>query len=68
MSAWEAATDGVTPKTNAERKKYWRYWADYASTAGINPFLDKSVPPMERDLIAGAFAARVRTGSYGRGN
>ena len=57
MSAWQAAANDVTLKTHAERKKYWGYWADYASTAGINPFLDKSVPPMERDLIAGAFAA-----------
>ena len=34
----------------------------------INPFLDKSVPPDEREIITGAFSAWVRTGSYRRGN
>jgi len=35
----------------------------------INPFLHpNSVPPLERDIIAGAFAARVRSGQYGRRN
>ena len=68
LSAWEAAANGITPKTNSKRHKYWNHWANYATATGINPFLDKSVPPEERDIIAGAFAAWVRTGSYGRGN
>ena len=68
LSTWGAATNGVTPKTHAAREKYWRHWSLYAATTGINQFLEKSVPPMERDIIAGAFAARVRTGSYGWGN
>ena len=49
------------------RKKYWSLWGKYASLAGISPYLDKTVPPIERDLVAGAFSARVRTGEYGRG-
>ena len=68
LYAWGVATNGVTPKTHVDREKYWRYWSQYANTTGINPFLDKSVPPMGRDIIAGAFAARVGTGSYGGGN
>ena len=68
LSAWGAATNGFTPKTHAAREKYWRHWLQYTTTTGINPFLDKSVPPMEPDIIAGAFAAQVRTGSYGGGN
>lgn len=35
---------------------------------GISPFLDKSVPLNERDIITEDFSARVRTGSYGKGN
>ena len=69
LSAWRAAANGVTAQTNAEHAKYWRHWSSYATAAGINPFLHPStVSPLERDIIAGAFAARVRTGEYGRGN
>ena len=68
LSGWEAAANGATPKTNAERQKYWDHWSKYATATGINPFLDKSVPPEERDIIAGEFATQVRTVSYGRGN
>ena len=69
MSAWGAAANGITAQTNAEHKKYWRHWVRYANSTGIDPFLNPTtVPPIERDIIAGAFAARVRTGRYGRGN
>ena len=67
LSAGEAAAHGVTVKTNATRQKYWRCWERYATTAGIDPFLD-SVLPLERDIITGAFAARVRTEDFGKGN
>ena len=67
LSAWQAASDGVTAQTNATRKKYWALWEKYASTAGISPCLDKTVSPIKRDLVTGAFAARVRTSEYGRG-
>ena len=68
LSEWEAAANGVTPKTNVDRQKYWNQWTNYSTATGINPFLEKSVPPDERDIVAGEFAARVRTGRYGRGN
>ena len=68
LSVWEAAVNGVTANTNADRQKYWLHWERYASTAQIKPFLDPSVPPLERDIVAGSFADRVRTGKYGRGN
>ena len=67
LSAGEAATNGFTAKTNANRQKYWRHWANYATTAGIDPFLHL-VPPLERDIITGAFAARVRAGQFGNGH
>ena len=68
MSAWESAANGVNPKTNTERQKYRNHWKNYTTVTGINPFLDKSVPPDKREIIAGVFAAWARTGSYGRGN
>lgn len=67
LSAGEAAAHGVTVKTNATRQKYWRCWEQYAGMAGVDPFL-QHVDPMERDIITGAFAARVRTGQYGNGS
>ena len=69
LSAWRAAANGVTTKTSRERTRYWRHWCAYAKSTNIDPYLNpNSVPPLERDIIAGAFAARVRTGEYGRGN
>ena len=69
LSAWEAAADGVTVATNAGHKKYWKLWSAYKASATIDPFLDPAtVPPRERDIIAGAFATGVRTGRYGQGN
>ena len=65
---WEATYNYVTTNTNIDRKKYWLHWERYASIAQINPFLDTSVPPLERDISARVFAARVRTGKCGRGN
>ena len=34
----------------------------------LTRFSAPSVPPLERDLVTGAFAARVRTGKYGNGD
>ena len=68
LSAWEAAANGVTAKTNPDRQKYWPHWKRYASTAQINLFLDPYIPPLECDIFAGAFAARVRMENYGRVN
>lgn len=69
VAAWQAASTGVTPRTNTERQKYWRHWTAYARTTGTDPYLNPTtVPPLERDLVTAAFAARVRTGRYGRGN
>ena len=51
LPEWEAVVNGFTFKTNTDRQKYWLHWEDYASTTKINPFLNKSVPPIERDII-----------------
>ena len=68
FSAWGAAANGVTPKTHASWQKYWGHWVQYATRAGIDPFLGPTVAPIERDIVTGAFAARVRSGSYGLGH
>ena len=68
LSVWKVAFNGVTPKTNIERENYWDHWHKYAASICISPFINKTVPPLERDIIKGTFAARVRVGDYGRGN
>jgi hypothetical protein len=66
MSAWRAVTNGVVAKTAKDRSKYWKHWSQYASLCRVDPFLN-NVPAIERDIVLTAFAARVRTGAYGRG-
>ena len=68
LFAWEAAANGVTAKKNSYRQTYWLHWEQYASTTKIDPFLNKYVPPLERNIIVGAFDAQVRKGRYVRGN
>ena len=67
MSAWRAVTNGIVAKTAKGHSKYWGHWAKYASICGTDPFL-KNVPAIERDIVLTAFAARVRSGIYGRGS
>ena len=68
LSAWEASDNGVTAKTNTDSRKYCLQWERYASTSQTNPLLDPSVPPLERDIVAGAFSDQDRMKKYGRGN
>ena len=69
LSVWEDSANGFTAATNAGHKKYWNIWSAYAASAKIYPYLEPvTVPPCKRDIIAGAFAAGVRTSRYGRGN
>ena len=66
LLARQAAANGVTAKTNTTRQKYWQHWTAFAQAAGVNPLLS-NVPPIERDVVTGAFAARVRSGHFGNG-
>ena len=66
MSAWAAIANGITPKATQTREKYWQHWANYATRCGVDPFL-QDTPPLTRDIVINAFAARVRTGTFGRG-
>jgi len=67
MSAWDAIDNGVVAQTTRDRKKYWSHWSRYAAAFRCNEFLT-DVSPIERDIIVTAFAARVKSGFYGRGN
>ena len=67
MSGGHAAANGVTAKTNTTRQKYWKHWSAFPRSARVNPFLN-GVPPLERDLVATAFAAWVRSGRFGNGD
>ena len=66
LSAWRASTLGVTPQTTKTREKYWNHWRQYAAQCHIDPWLTNT-SPLERDITINAFAARVRSGFYGRG-
>ena len=66
MLAWERIDSGVVAATAKSRIRYWNKWQSYASLFRIDPFL-QNVPPLERDIVVTAFAARVRSGYYGRG-
>ena len=65
VSSWRAINNGVVVKTARDRHKYWGHWVRYASLCKVDPFLD-NIPSGEKDIILAAFAARVRTGTYGR--
>jgi hypothetical protein len=66
VSSWRAINNGVVVKTSRDRHKYWGHWARYASLCKVDPFLE-NIPNGEKDIILAAFAARVRSGTYGRG-
>jgi hypothetical protein len=53
--------------TTRTREKYWQHWLGYTTSIKIDPLLSKT-DPLIRDLVLTAFAARVRSGHYGRGN
>ena len=67
LSAWRAIDAGTTPTTAKTREKYWAAWCRYCSKWNQDPYL-QGLEPLEATIIVSAFAARVRTGFYGRGN
>ena len=66
VSAGEAIDLGVVAATTKAREKYWQKWCQYAKKVKVDPLL-QSTHPLIRDLVLTAFAARVRTGFYGKG-
>ena len=49
------------------RQKYWSRWSEYCSSFRIDPFLQEATK-LEQIVLTTGFAARVRTGAYGRGD
>ena len=67
MSAWEAINNGVVDDNNKTRQKYWKHWTQYTHNFGVDPYL-ASCTNVQQVIIITAFAARVRTGYYGKGH
>ena len=67
LSAWEAIGNGVVDDNNKTHKKYWNYWKQYTKQFEVDPFL-ATCTNIQQIIIITAFAARVRTGYYGKGH
>jgi hypothetical protein len=66
MSAWRTIANGVVAANSKKREKYWRHWEQYCKAFNKHPHLT-DCSPTQQILILTAFAARVRTGYYGKG-
>ena len=67
ISAWKAIDNGVVEQNNRERAKYWKHWTAYTQNFNKHPFLH-DCSESEIIIILTAFAAKVRTGVFGRNN
>ena len=56
---------GRMEATAKNRQKYWDRWVAYVAPLGMDPYLQKTAHVHNARLLSG-FAARVRTGAYGR--
>ena len=59
MSMWEAAANGINPKKNIERQKYWNHWKTtlqpQASTHSLtSQFLLTNVKLLQENLLLGS--------------
>ena len=52
-------------ETTKTREKYWDRWVSYIAPMGVDPYLQKTNYVLTARLLTG-FAARVRSGAYGR--
>jgi hypothetical protein len=66
LSAWRAINNGVVAKNSQRREKYWGHWEQYCEAYNKHPHLTDCTSS-EQIVIITAFAARVRTGYYGKG-
>jgi hypothetical protein len=67
FTAWDAIDNGVVAQNNRTREKYWSHWRSYCANVYQDPFL-QHLTPNQQVLLLTAFAARVRSGHYGKGN
>ena len=65
--AWKAIDNGVVDENNMTREKYWQHWREYRKMFQTDPYLEQCTN-IQKIIIITAFAARVRTGYYGKGN
>lgn len=56
---------GRMEETTKDREKYWARWIAYVAPLGMDPYLQKTTF-MHRTRLLSGFAARVRSGAYGR--
>lgn len=66
LAAGHAIELGVVAATTKTRKRYWRHWCRYTAALFVDPLL-QNTDPIIRDTVLTGFAARVRTGHYGKG-
>jgi hypothetical protein len=57
---------GRMEETTKKRKAYWKRWVTYVLPLGVDPYLQQT-PHKHRVRALSGFAARVRSGAYGRG-
>ena len=67
LAAWEAIGHGIVAATTQQRQRYWTHWVRYTNLFGINRYLGGCANNTEKNVVITAFAARVRTGYFGRG-
>jgi hypothetical protein len=64
----EGYRNGRVAATTQTRDKYWREWKAYVKPLGVDPYLQKATTThATKCRMLSGFAARVRTGKYGRG-
>ncbi len=52
--------------TTESRRKYWSRWKAYVAPLGVDPYLQNTAFALKARVLSG-YAARVRSGYYGRG-
>ncbi len=57
---------GRLEKTSSKRETHWRRWSSYVLPLGLDPYLQETPYTLRIRALSG-FAARVRSGTYGRG-
>ena len=65
FDAARTALDAATVDT-AVRATSWRWWQHYCTDCGTDPWLRDTTPAIRSQLLLG-FAARTRTGFFGKG-
>ena len=67
-AADKAFRAGRVEATTSARETYWKHWESYCKPLGVGPHLSYSSTPYSvRARVLTGFAARVRSGFYGRG-